>query len=71
LDLVLNMINSVFDKLNEHSQKSIKELRIMYEWGIEYIKELQPHVYPILLNSVVNQFEKYSKEFDSENVERF
>ncbi len=61
LDLTLNMINCVFDKLNEHSQKSIKELKIMYEWGIEYIKELQPQIYPILLDCLVNKLQNYEK----------
>ena len=30
----MDLSNCVFDKLNDHSQKNIKEIKIIYEGGI-------------------------------------
>lgn len=34
LQFVMDLANCVFDKLNEHSQKNIKEIKMIYEGGV-------------------------------------
>ena len=40
LQFILDLSNCVFDKLNQHSQKNIKEIKLIYEGGVEKIKKV-------------------------------
>lgn len=36
----MDLANCVFDKLNEHSQKNIKEIKIIYEGGVRHTSQV-------------------------------
>ena len=66
LQLIIDLSNCVFDKLNEHSQKNIKEIKLIFEGGANKLKRVISILSNSFLQGCSNALIKKSKELSFE-----
>ena len=68
LQSIIDLANCVFDKLNEHSQKNIKEIKLIYEGGVNKLKKVLTLLNPNFVQGSSHALIKKAKELSYDEM---